>query len=73
MTSPSASPCSCAERRLRLVASVSRALGLRALVTDESPNPFTWRLVHPDGRVEPVTVDAEALGRGEFQLVPAAA
>jgi hypothetical protein len=56
-----------------LVASVSRALGLRALVTDESPNPFTWRLVHPDGRVEPVTVDAEALGRGEFQLAPAEA
>jgi hypothetical protein len=61
------------ETPAELVASVSRALGLRALVTDETPNPFTWRLVHPDGRVEPVTVDAEALGRGEFQLRPAVA
>jgi len=61
------------ETPAELVVSVSRALGLRALVTDESPNPFTWRLVHPDGRVEPVTVDAEALDRGEFQLAPAAA
>ena len=59
------------ETPAELVGAVSRALGLRALVTDESPNPFTWRLVHPDGRVEPVTVDPEALDRGEFQLAPA--
>ena len=51
-----------------LVTSVSRALGLRALVTDESPNPFTWLLVHPDGRSEPVTVDPEALAYGEFRI-----
>src|SRR5699024_3280692 len=52
-----------------LVGAVSRALGLRALVTDESPNPFTWLLVHPDGRHEPVTVDPEALDHGEFRIV----
>ena len=52
-----------------LVGSVSRALGLRALVTDESPNPFTWLLVHPDGRIEPVTVDPAALDLGEFRIV----
>jgi hypothetical protein len=52
-----------------LVGSVSRALRLRALVTDESSSPFTWLLVHPDGRVEPVTVDREALGHGEFRIV----
>ena len=51
-----------------LVGSVSRALRLRALVTDESPNPFTWLLVHPDGRVEPVTIDPEALDLGEFRI-----
>ncbi|MDA0169538.1 hypothetical protein OJ998_10625 [Solirubrobacter taibaiensis] len=54
-----------------LVSSVSRSLGLRGLVTDESPNPFTWLLVHPDGRVESVTIDPEALDRGEFQLAAA--
>ncbi len=57
------------ETPAELVGSVSRALGLRALVTDESPNPFTWLLVHPDGRVEPVTVDPAALDLGEFRIV----
>ena len=51
-----------------LVGSVSRALRLRALVTDQSPSPFTWLLVHPDGRVEPVSVDPEALEHGEFRI-----
>jgi len=57
------------ETPAELVGSVSHALGLRALVTDESPNPFTWLLVHPDGRIEPVTVDPAALDRGEFRIV----
>ena len=57
------------ETPAELVGSVSHALGLRALVTDESPNPFTWLLVHPDGRIEPVAVDPAALDLGEFRIV----
>ena len=54
---------------LEFVQAVSRALGMRALVSDDSPNPFTWLLAHPDGSLDHVEVDPEALDREEFEIV----
>jgi len=39
------------------VRAVARALGTRALADDGSANPYTWILVHPDGREETVSIE----------------
>ena len=42
---------------------------LRLAVADALSIPDTSVLVHPDGRIEPVTVDPAALDVGEFRIV----
>lgn len=44
-------------------------LATRAVISDDSVNPWTWLLVTPDGEVRSVWVDAESLDdRGEFRI-----
>ena len=54
---------------VEFVQAVSQALGMRALVGDDSPDPFTWLLAHPDGSLDHVEVDPDALDREEFEIV----
>jgi hypothetical protein len=52
------------------VRAITRALGMPALVADDSSNPYTMIRLDPDGRQEPVDLDAEALDeREEYRLL----
>ena len=53
---------------LETVRAVAAALGTAALAPDDSPNPYTWILVRPDGSDEPVSLQPDALDDDEYRL-----
>jgi hypothetical protein len=56
------------EGDLETVRALARALGLRALTGGDAVDPFTWILVHPDGRDERVSLDPDALDEEVYRL-----
>lgn len=51
-----------------VAARIARYLDCQCLVSDNSPNPFSWKLLSPEGRAATVTVDPTALDRDELRL-----
>lgn len=49
------------EAEMETMRKLARALRAALLVSDDSPNPSTRLRVWPDGRVEPVVIDVDAL------------
>lgn len=47
---------------------LAKLLGCRLLVCDNSVNPFSFLLYGGNGDCEPVSVDPEAMDRGEFVI-----
>ncbi len=51
-----------------LAVALARALDLRALIGDDTVNPYAWKLVERDGTIQPVSVDPDGLDRGELRI-----
>jgi hypothetical protein len=56
---------------LTVIRKVCAALQTMCLVGDNSPDPLSWLRVTPDGAVERVLVDEDALERDELRIVQA--